>query len=103
MGFQYGGKGPKILEITWTECVVAFLLYLLRAFSASRNKGADIYNILGIRLDFITVTVAIVSILSQLPVLTNSLQKIAVDVWLDLRLSCTGLPHRVRSLRDWQS
>jgi hypothetical protein len=103
MGFQYGGKGPEILKITWTECAVAFIFYLLRAFSASRNKGADIYNVLGIRLDFVTVTVAIVSTLSQLAILTNSLRKIAVDVWLDLRRSRTGIAHRVRSLRDWQS
>lgn len=62
--FQYAGKGPEILKITWTECAVALCLFALRAASASRTKGAEIYNLCSIRLDFITVTIAIVSSLT---------------------------------------
>lgn len=102
MGFQYGGKGPEILKLTWTECAVALTLYVLRAMTASRTKGADIYNFFGIRLDFISVTVAIVSTLFLLPVLANNLNKIMVDVWLGLCHCRTSTPHRLCSLRYWQ-
>ena len=65
MGFQYGGKGPEILKITWIECAIALILYVLRATSASRTKGAAIYNLYGFRWDFLVVSLALVSILSR--------------------------------------
>jgi len=65
MFLQYGGKGPEILKITWSECAVALILYVFRAASASRTKGTAIYNLYGIRWDFLIVSLAIVRILSQ--------------------------------------
>jgi len=65
MGLQYGGKGPEILKITWSECAIALILYIFRAASASRTNGTAIYNLYGIRWDFLIVSMAIVGILSR--------------------------------------
>ncbi|PSK42881.1 hypothetical protein B9Z65_6835 [Elsinoe australis] len=44
----YGGLGPMLLGISWTECVIATILVLLRAYGARYRAGA-------LRWDFVFV------------------------------------------------
>jgi len=55
------GRGPVLLAITWTWTGVATFLYVLRAINAS-VAPKDHRSLLGIRWDFVWVTLAYVSL-----------------------------------------
>lgn len=54
------GRGPVLLAVTWTWAGIATFLYVLRARYASRGVK-DHPSVLGLRWDFVWVTVAYVS------------------------------------------
>lgn len=57
----YGGKGPLLLGITWTEMGLALILLVLRARTASVCPSGKLSSgIFGLRWDFIWVVVAFV-------------------------------------------
>jgi len=59
----YGGKGPLVLGVTWTEAALALILVGLRAKTASVSPGGKMSaGIFGLRWDCIWVIIAIVSL-----------------------------------------
>ena len=56
----YGGRGPLILGITWSEAAVALILIALRAKGASLAPSSAVPNFFGLRWDFIWVMFSLV-------------------------------------------
>ncbi|KAJ5088426.1 hypothetical protein N7456_012042 [Penicillium angulare] len=57
----YGGRGPLVLGITWSETGLAFILIILRAQTASIRPRESLVDRLGVyrlRWDFIWVILA---------------------------------------------
>src|SRR3981189_2924437 len=64
----YGGKGPLLLGITWSEAALAVILVGLRAKTASFcPPGHAASGLFGLRWDFIWVMVALVKSPSLYP------------------------------------
>ncbi|CEO60460.1 hypothetical protein PMG11_05087 [Penicillium brasilianum] len=56
---SYGGKGPLILGVTWAEMSLAFILFILRAKTASvYPQGQLSSGVFGLRWDFVWVILA---------------------------------------------
>lgn len=61
---SYGGKGPLILGVTWAEMSLAFILFILRAKTASvYPQGQLSSGLFGLRWDFVWVILAFVCVL----------------------------------------
>jgi hypothetical protein len=56
----YGGRGPLILGITWSEAALALVLITLRAKGASVAPSAAVSGFFGLRWDFIWVMFSLV-------------------------------------------
>lgn len=69
----YGDQGSTLLAITWTWASLAIILYGLRAASAARLQSTD--RFLGLRLDFICVSLAFVATLTAQITTTISLER----------------------------
>lgn len=58
---SYGGKGPLILAVIWTEMSFASILFVLRARTASvYHQGQIPAGLFGLQWDFVWVILAFV-------------------------------------------
>ncbi|KAF2148953.1 hypothetical protein K461DRAFT_55615 [Myriangium duriaei CBS 260.36] len=89
----YGGAGPWMLGVTWTQATIAVILVALRAYAARTHLGK-------MRWDFIFVTIGVAGGTTALSCLTvGSLHGIGMhinhleltDLWIVLRFTWIGL------------
>jgi hypothetical protein len=82
LSVSYGGKGPLILGVTWAEMSLAFILFILRAKTASvYPQGQLSSGIFGLRWDFVWVILAFVRGSSLYPASQGGTDSIRLSPW----------------------